>query len=159
MNDDATLLRDSCWKLYAEHCTHMRHHETQRSTVAASILAIATAIVGLITFDKKIVPSDVPLALLLILLGCFGAIFSAKHYERASLHTERARRFRDAIDSTLAGNPLKKLKQAADAAHAADFPRLEKLRLNKFWVGLYLLLAAMGLALTIVAVWFPYSAP
>lgn len=156
---DETGLRDACWKLYAEHCTHVRHHESQRSTVAASILAIASAIIGLVTFDKKIVISDVPLTVLLVLLGCFGALFSAKQYERASLHTERARRYRDAVDAILEGRPLKKLKQEADAAHGQDFPRLEKLRLNKFWVALYLLLAAIGVALSVIAIWCPYSAP
>lgn len=158
MNDDAAL-RDACWKLYAEHCTHVRHHEGQRSTVAASILAIASAIIGLVTFDKGIVASDLPLTILLAVLGCFGALFSAKQYERASLHTERARRFRDAVDATLPGKPLKSLKREADAAHEQDFPRLEKLRLNKFWVALYLLLSTIGIVLSVIAAWYPYSAP
>ena len=155
---DVNALRDACWKLYAEHCTHVRHHESQRSTVAASILAIASAIIGLVTFDKKIEASDLPLTILLIVLGCFGALFSAKQYERASLHTERARRFRGAIDATLEGAPLKALKRQADIVHAADFPRLEKLRLNKFWVALYLVLAAIGIALSCVGILLPQSA-
>jgi hypothetical protein len=155
---DVNALRDACWKLYAEHCTHVRHHESQRSTVAASILAIASAIIGLVTFDKRIVVSDVPLTVLLLFLGCFGALFSAKQYERSSLHTERARRYRDAVDATLDGNPLKELKREADRAHEHDFPKLEKLRLNKFWVALYLLLSAIGLVLSIIGFWFPYCA-
>ena len=155
---DVNGLRDACWKLYVEHCTHVRHHESQRSTVAASILAIASAIIGLVTFDKKIESSDLPLTMLLVILGCFGALFSAKQYERASLHTERARHFRDAIDATLEGKPLKTLKRDADAAHAAKFPRLERLRLNKFWAALYLVLAAIGLVLSSIGIFFPHSA-
>jgi hypothetical protein len=155
---DEIALRDACWKLYAEHCTHVRHHESQRSTVAASILAIASAIIGLVTFDKGIIASDLPLTVLLVFLGGFGALFSAKQYERASLHTERARRYRDAVDATLDGGPLKALKREADVAHEKDFPRLEKLRLNKFWVALYLLLSAIGVALSIIAACYPYCA-
>jgi Ca2+/Na+ antiporter len=156
---DQTAFRDACWKLYLEHCTHVRHHEVQRSTVASSILTIATAIIGLVTFDKAISSTDLPLTIFLVLLGCFGAVFSAKQYERASLHTERARHFRDAVDSTLEGKPLKKLKEAADAAHTKDFPRVEKLRINKFWVALYLLLAAIGIVLSIVSAVYPQNAP
>jgi hypothetical protein len=157
MNNDE-FFRDACWKLYQEHCTHMRHHETQRSTVAASILTIAAVVVGVITFDKQIVPTDLPLSVLLIVLGAFGALFSAKQYERASMHTERARRYRDAIDSMLDGAPLKKLKRAADEDHAKAFPRLESLRLNRFWGALYLLLSLLGVALSLISILIPYRA-
>jgi hypothetical protein len=157
--DKAEIFRDACWKLYQEHCTHTRHHETQRSTVAASILAITTVLVGVITFDKEIGTVDLPLSVLLVFLGAFGALFSAKQYERASMHTERARRYRDAIDAMLDEAPLKKLKKAADSNHAKDFPRLEPLRLNKFWVALYMLLASLGLILSLIAMLAPYHAP
>lgn len=156
--DKEEIFRDACWKLYQEHCTHMRHHETQRSTVASSILVIATAILGVITFDKIIGPTDLPLSVLLIFLGAFGALFSAKQYERASMHTERARRYRDAIDAMLDGAPLKKLKKVADDDHAKDFPRLEPLRLNKFWGALYIVLALLGLAMSLIAGVAPYHA-
>ena len=157
MTDDATL-RDACWKLYQEHCTHVRHHETQRATVAASFLAIASALIGLVTFDKTIGTTDLPLTILLTFLGVFGALFSSKQYERASLHTERARFYRDAIDATMDGSPLKRLKQEADVKHRAAFPELEKLRLNKFWVGLYTLLVGIGLVLSVIAAFYPQSA-
>lgn len=155
---DEAALRDACWKLYAEHCTHVRHHETQRSTVAASILAIAAALLGLITYDKAITVTDLPLSALVILLGGFGALFSSKQYERASLHTERARRYRDAVDATLEDRPLKRLKSAADNKHSAEFPHMEKLRLNKFWVALYVLLAMIGVILSTIAVFAPQIA-
>lgn len=157
MSDEAAL-REALWKLYLEHCTHVRHHETQRSMVAASILAIATALLGLVTFDKAVRITDLPLTILLVFLGLFGALFSAKQYERASMHTERARHYRDAVDATLDGCPLKRLKQEADAEHRKNFKRLEKLRLNKFWVTLYILLAAIGCALSIVSIFFPQNA-
>lgn len=155
---DEAALRDGCWRLYAEHCTHVRHHETQRSTVAASILAIAAALLGLITYDRAITMTDLPLSILVILLGGFGALFSSKQYERASLHTERARRYRDAVDATLADKPFKRLKIAADIKHRTEFPRMEKLRLNKFWVALYLLLGIIGVILSMIAVFAPQIA-
>jgi hypothetical protein len=148
--------RDAFWKLYAEHCTHVRHHESQRSTVATIILAIASALIGIVTYDKSIVGSDLPLTILLTAIGAFGALFSAKQYERASLHTERARRYRDAADATLETMPIKALKQLADAHHSRDFPRLEKLRLHKFWVALYLFISTIGILLSTMASCFPY---
>lgn len=153
--DDNLRLTDACWKLYAEHCTHARHHETQRSIVAGTFLTIATAIIGLVTFDKVLGLADLPLTLLLVAVGLFGAVFSAKQYERASLHELRARFFREAIDATFAGSPLKTIKRNSDERHAVKFSRLEKLRLNKFWIGLYLLIVIIGCGLSLAALFAP----
>ena len=151
MNDDVSAMRDVLWKMYQEHCTQGRHHESQRSSVAAALIAVAGAIIGLVTFDDSISGWDVPLTLLLAAIGAFGALFSAKHYERFSMHMERARAYRDALDETLPGRPLKPLKVAADEISARDFPLIRPLRLNRFWTGLYLLICAIGLVLIVVA--------
>jgi len=159
MAEDEAALRDVLWKMYQEHCTQGRHHETQRSTVAGALIAIAGAVIGLVTFDKAISAPDLPLTAFLFVLGTFGAVFSAKHYERFCLHMERARQHRDELDGLLPGKPLKRLKKQADDKNDADFPRLKDLRLNRFWMGLYVLIAALGLALSVVAAFFPWTAP
>jgi len=102
---------------------------------------------------------DLPLTFLLFVLGGFGAIFSAKHYERFCLHTERARRYRDELDALFPGSPLKRLKGDADAAHKKEFPKLNDLRLNRFWLFLYILITVLGFILSCVAVVSPLKAP
>jgi hypothetical protein len=158
MSDSKSALRDVLWKMYQEHSTQGRHHETQRSTVAGALIAIASALVALITFDKVISLIDLPLTLLLLLLGGFGSVFSAKQYERSRLHVERARAYRDELDKQLDGAPLKRLKREADADHNGKYPRLSALRLNQFWIGLYAFIALLGAVLTTVAVAFPWKA-
>jgi hypothetical protein len=156
MSDDNAASRDVLWKMYQEHCTQGRHHESQRSTVISAVMAISAAVIGLVTFDKSIAgAADVPLAFLLIVLGAFGGGFAMKHYERFSLHMERARRHRDALDALLPGQPLRQLKQQADSAHNSQFPHLHKWRLHYWWLTLNLILAVVGVVLLVVAVWFP----
>lgn len=134
MSDDNAASRDVLWKMYQEHCTQGRHHESQRSTVISAVMAISAAVIGLVTFDKSIAgAADVPLAFLLIVLGAFGGGFAMKHYERFSLHMERARRHRDALDALLPGQPLRQLKQQADSAHnshPSSWFQLAKFRLT-----------------------------
>lgn len=102
----------------------MRCGRCIRSTVSRAGI---TRRIGIVTFDKTIAaPADLPLILLLIALGIFGAVFSMKHYERFSLHMERARRYRDALDALLPGQPLRTLKQKADVAHKEKFPRMHR---------------------------------
>jgi hypothetical protein len=155
MSDENSALRDALWGMYQENTTQARHHEDQRSTVASTLIAIAGAVIGLITFQKSISVWDIPLTVLLMAIGGFGAVFSAKQYERFSLHMERARTYRDALDVHLDGSPLKPLKVAADARTAKDFPKLTGLRLHYFWLALYGLILLMGIVLTGLAMVYP----
>lgn len=157
MNDENAALREALWKMYLEHCTHVRHHEAQRSTVAGALIAIAAALIGLATFDRALTPTDIPLTAFLCVLGLFGAVFSAKQWERASMHTERARAYRNKADNLLGGTVIFDLKQKADKAHNEEFPKLHTLRLHKFWIGLHLLVALLAVVLTIVAVFSPIA--
>ena len=75
------------WKLYEDNRNYARFHELQRSTATNLILAVSAGLIGLVTFDKNINLLDLPSVLFLDVLGIFGAIFSAKHYERARLHS------------------------------------------------------------------------
>jgi hypothetical protein len=48
------------WKLYQDHYTHLRHYETQRSTVTNLPLTIAAALLAFVTYDKGLTRSAVP---------------------------------------------------------------------------------------------------
>jgi hypothetical protein len=154
-DEDHAALRDAHWKMYSENCTQARHHETQRSAVASAFIAIAGAVIGIITSHKALTPLDLPLTLLLVALGGFGAVFSAKQYERIQLHTRRARGYRDAYDALLPGAPLRSIKQKADDDNSKEFPQLSALRLNKFWIAMNLAISGLGVCLTILARCFP----
>lgn len=154
MNDHQQL-RETLWKLYQEHLTQFRHYENQRATVTASILAVGIALIGLITFDKIIGKFDLPMTLLLTFLGVFGAFFSAKQYEKAALNMDRARECRTAIDATFVNAPLERIRQAAIQKHQTRFPMVKKLKVHKFWISLYILLALIGFILSVIAVLRP----
>lgn len=145
-------------KFYQEHTNQWRHYETQRAAVAGSILAIAAALVGLVTLDKVINRSDLPLTILITFLGILGVFFSTKQHERASMHIERARHYRSAIDAMLEDLPLSKIKMAADKVHAAKFRKLDWIKTNKLWLLLYSFLAGIGITLSAIALWTPQIA-
>jgi hypothetical protein len=157
-DEDRAALRTALWHMYQENCAHVRHHESQRSSVTTAIIAIEAALIGVATFDRAIGPSDIPVSVLMIALGLFGAIFSAKQYERSKLHMKRAGFYRSAVDRTFPGAPLITCKTNADAAHKRVFPRLYALGLNHFWIALYLSLALIGAAIVFVAIAFPIKA-
>ncbi len=62
---------DLLWKIYQEHYTRARHHETRRSNVIQYLL-ITGGLIGTLVAADGVKPGDWPLACFLILLGLFG---------------------------------------------------------------------------------------
>ena len=141
-------LRSTFLAFYQENCTHGRHHETQRSTVAAILLSIAAGVTSVVTYDRALNHYDIPLTCFVILLGVFGVLFSRTHYLLFRMHMDRAAGYRDALDD-LIGSDLRDIKQRADARAV----RLRwAFRLHILWSVLYSLIVVLGIILTILAV-------
>jgi hypothetical protein len=135
--------------MYQENTAQGRHHEIQRSTMTNLVVAICAGILGLFALDKTPSSINAILAAFLVVLGCFGALFSAKHYERFSMHNQRARGYRAALEAFLPETRLKAIKRSADAQAEKEFPHLFKLRLFRFWVLLHLSVSVVGLVLLV----------
>jgi hypothetical protein len=134
--------RDIYLALYKENCDQGRHHEGQRATVTNLVLTLAGVFVGLITFDQKLTVADRPAAIFVVVLGLYGALCSAKHYERFRAQMQRASAYRNKLDSTTLG--IVAAKEAADATTKGKFGILYLVRLWPLWLGLHLFIAAFG---------------
>jgi hypothetical protein len=134
------------WRFYQDHISHGRHHETLRATTTTVLLAIAAGILGLIGggHPGPLIWEQLPLTVLLVFLGIFGAFFSAKYHERSEFHMFRARQYRCALETNLPNLQGKAKREAADKARQAKYPWLHGRRLHPFWVWLHLLVAAIG---------------
>jgi hypothetical protein len=152
MPDKINILLD----LYNEHCDWERHHENQRSSVTSILIAVAAGILGVVTFDGHINITDVPLTSFLIILGCFGALFSAKQYNNFTQHQERANKIREALDAITPDARILKLRNTADEKSKRKSPVISRMRLHHFWNILHILIALIGAILTLGAClnWF-----
>jgi hypothetical protein len=148
--------------LYKEHADQARQHENQRERATAVIVAIATAIVAVVS-NSGFALRALPLAVLLIPLGAFGAMFAAKHYERNRFHSFVAGRFRDALDAELsapanvaAPGLLGGIRGKAETDHPREYtkararqrpPGVVGWRLNTFWINVHRSIVAVGIVL------------
>src|ERR687891_116676 len=112
--------RDILWGMYQEHCTQGRHHEDQRATMTNLIIAVAAAVIGLLSF-KELSRGVWPLSVFLTLLGFFGALFSLKHYERFRYHMKCAAQYRNTLEKLLPDTRLRALREAAKSEHAGKY--------------------------------------
>jgi len=131
-------------------------HKVQQ--LQAPILAIDAINIGLITFDKSVNVSDVPLTIFLTVLGIFGAAFTLKHYERYPLHIQMASLYRNKIDEIFMEGLVFTLKKNADKTNDKEFPRLKYLRLHYWWTALHMIISIIGIVLAIIAIFFIQNA-
>lgn len=150
MEDQKTNKKDILLCFYKEHLAQARQQESQRATMTNLILIIGAAVIGLITLDKSINNADLLLSIFLTFLGLYGAVFSAKLYERFRLHYERSRNTRFKIEELYPETTISIPK--ADEKTKENYPILFRLRLFWLWMILPYFIFLLGIILTLKAV-------
>ena len=140
---------DILLKLYEEQWTQVRHLEDQRATVTNLIVVIASAMLGFIV-QQGLSVEILPVSLLLIVLGVYGALTAEKYHERIQLRIKRSTVFRDQIDKMQPKMNLAQIMKDYDSQHKERFPRLSKIGLRSLWLFLHLAITLGGIALTVI---------
>jgi hypothetical protein len=143
--DDATL---AFWN---EQRAQFRQSETQRSVLTNFVLTIAAAVSALVV-QQHFRLQTLPLSVLVLLVGLYGALSAAKYHERANYHLSQARALTQVLVQSggLSDNVAVLEKLRLD--HYQSYPRLSRLRLHWLWTGLHLGVAAYGLTLIIITI-------
>lgn len=127
-----------------------RQHEDQRATITGLVVVIASAIQGGLTqtgFNKN----ALPLTIMLIVLGFFGMTASAKLYERAKLHSDRARKLREQLSEIYPDLQLESLIEISNKEHNKKYGLIaQKVRLYIIWLTLHAIIAVLGFIYTII---------
>jgi len=145
VNDDTQVLLNFCDQYWDE----IRHTENQRATLTNLIILIASAIVGLIV-QKGLGRGFLPLAILLILLGVYGAAMTLKLYERYNFLQTRLEHFYRYIDELHPNSKFLHLRSAAEVEHKGQFPKLAKVRVHHLWLALHVAISVSGVVLLVV---------
>lgn len=145
---DAT---DVLLKFVEQQWIEAKQAEDQRSTMTNIILVIVAAIIGFIA-QKGLSQDTLFLSVLLMILGFYGAITSAKLYERHQFHVKRLTFWRKRIDELNPDSKLESLKEEANIKHYERFLIIKKIKLYYLWMMLHLLIAFSGSCLTIFVV-------
>ncbi len=135
-----------------ENWNHVRHSEDQRATITNLIVIVVSVIQGVLT-QTGFTKNALPLTILLVLLGFYGIVTTAKLHERSRFHIKRARKFRDRLDILCPDAHIKLLQQVADEEHQRQHPVLAKrVRLSSLWLALHIFIALLGFIYTIIII-------
>jgi hypothetical protein len=135
------------WK---EHREQLRQSETQRSALTNYLLVVTGGLSSLIA-QQKFSAATMPLAILIVVFGLYGALSAGKYHERADYHLTQARALTKTLKVLGALDGDDNLDEYREK-HNRAFPYLHRLRLHLLWTCLHLVIALFGAALLVVIV-------
>jgi len=140
---------DAVLAYWHEHREQLRQSENQRAVLTNYVLVIVAAISGFIV-QQHFAIRTLPLSVLIVVIGLYGAVAVAKYHERADYHLFQARALtRVLLDSGALANHDSVLEEFRQQ-HYRKYPRLHRLRLNRLWTGLHLGVALYGVVLIVI---------
>ena len=145
------------WNQYKDEQDWQRHSESQRATLSQFLLAVSAALLAL--FPKSPLADDWLIPVFMIGIGLFGILAILKYRERFLAHVAVAAEYRKVLDAYFEPEDIGQKPQSnlfiqtlekAIVSHNAS--KLFVFRANHFrqhwlWVGLFMLIVVLGVAL------------
>jgi uncharacterized membrane protein YdbT with pleckstrin-like domain len=144
-----TAPEDAVLAYWSEHRTQLRQSESQRAVLTNYVLAIAAAISGLVV-QQHFRMQTLPLSIMVVLIGLYGALAATKYHERANYHLGQARALTQVLVQSGELSDNDAILDRFRRDHYQEYPRLSRIRLHGLWTGLHLGVAAYGLVLIIL---------
>jgi hypothetical protein len=158
LSDEAKARKDLLWGLYTDIRTHARHAETLRTNVVNFMIVVASVLIAVIANDGQVSGKDLPLCLVIVVIGLIGLAFAVAYTELYERNRKRAVKIRSALDAEFlqkGGVTTAALLEAADQDHEKSKLYRWSRRLTgstrRFWFILPGLILAAGVILTFVA--------
>jgi hypothetical protein len=120
-----------------------RQSEDQRATLTNFLIVIFIGLQGFIV-NQAFAPNTLILAAVIIFVGIFGLLASAKYYERFAYSLTRVGEIMKHLDKIYQSTQLRELHKQADVEHNTKYPRLHKFRLHYIWNILTVSIALFG---------------
>lgn len=150
---------------------YARHQSGLRATSTSIILVLAAAIITIITMDDKINLYDLPLSIVLVLIGLYGCLFTWKLHERGLLHRLRCEEYRKSMDEKQFQFHIQEMRNAAKRKtkskiflEKSPYSKIgfgwlfgEEVRLHILWMGINFTIALFGITLSIMGLISSYT--
>jgi hypothetical protein len=133
-----------------EHWEEIRHIENQRAAITNLVILVASASVGLAS-QKGLSISQPPLAGLIVFVGGYGLVSTAKLHERYRYLQARLDKFYEKIEILAPEAEFERLRRDAHEEHISKFPRLSVLPVYRLWMALHSAILGLGIVLLLRA--------
>nr|WP_157227310.1 hypothetical protein [Nocardia asiatica] len=143
---------DVLMRMWQEQRTQGRQSENHRAIM--TLIVVISAVGGLsyiaVQRDTRIVSACVALGV--CLLGLFGALISAKYFERFKMHMDAAQLLRRRLNDLYPELYLEDDWAANRRQHESNYKVLARIRLEHLWVAAHLGIATLGAVVAAVEI-------
>jgi hypothetical protein len=136
-------------KLISDQEALVRHYEDQRAVITNFVLVASSLAIGFLS-QKGITRPSLPVAILLIVLGAYGAVTVFKLYERTQFSSAFIKKYRARVDEFYPDAGMARMNDDIRKEHQVRFPRASKLHAHQLWGLLHLIIMLTGISLAIV---------
>ncbi|MFD5823861.1 hypothetical protein [Lentzea sp. NPDC060358] len=158
LSDGTKARKELLWGMYTDLRTHARHAETLRSNVVNFMIVVASVLIAVIANDGNITRKDLPLGVIIILVGLLGVAFATTYTELYERNWRRAMYIRAALDEEFfegKAMTITELIGQADQRHEAGrlyrWSRRVTGTAHRFWFALPVLVLIAGATVSVVA--------
>jgi hypothetical protein len=147
----AEATSDTVLAYWTEHRAQFRQSENQRAILTNYVLVIAAGASGFV-IQQRFSVRTIPLSVLIIAIGLYGALAVAKYHERATYHLLQARALTQVLVDMGALDDHDALLDKYRREHYLHYPVLRRLRLYQLWIAFHLGIAVYGVALIVITI-------
>ncbi|WP_280447093.1 helix-turn-helix domain-containing protein [Nocardia brasiliensis] len=137
-------------QLWQEQRTQARQSENHRTVMTLVVFLAAIGAIVYLALQSETDIVSVAVALAVCALGLFGALISAKYYERFKLHTYGAEHFQRRLSELYPDLRIEQLWSENERQHKRRYKTLSTIRLHHLWVAAHLSIALLGGIVAIV---------
>jgi hypothetical protein len=141
---------DILLRLWQEQRTQARQSENHRAIMTLVVVIGAVGGMTYLTLQSNATFISAGVALAVCGLGLFGALISAKYYERFKMHMDGAEHFHRRLDELYPELQIERLWSDNERQHSQNYKVLYGLRLHHLWVAAHLGIALLGGTVAIV---------
>jgi hypothetical protein len=139
---------DVLLKLYEESWSSIRHYEEQRAKITNFVIVVASVAAGFVV-QQKLTIYMFPIAILVVILGVYGALVGSKLYERTQACVAYADTYFTRLSELHPNIGMVQLSNKARAEHKLGFPLMSRIHLHHLWFVLNILIALTGVVLAV----------
>lgn len=158
LSDLEKARKDLLWGMYTDVRAHARHAEALRSNVVGFMIVVTSILIAVIANDRRVNSADLPMCLVITLVGLLSLAFAAAYTELHERNRRRAMGIRTALDEEYFSDKtatIAVLLREADVPHETSrlyrWSRQLSGSTQRFWFVLPGLTLLSGLLLCIVA--------
>lgn len=163
IDDKDAGVKEIALAFFGHEMKRVEYYESSREKTTAILFSISSGLFAVLTIQKSFDVIGIYIGSLIFIVDVFGVVFSVKHYLRSRYHYERARAYRDFVDSKYLNGLIGRLREDGKENFYERFNQKKWASLigdvggySAYWVVMPLIVASLGITIMAISYFQPH---